>query len=463
MEHGSAAPVATATHDLFERHRARIHGYCLRQLGSREEAEDAVQTTFMNAFGALRKGVVPEAEAAWLFKIAENVCLSHRRSSWRRGRIESPADFGVIEEVVASPETRRDELIGIEDALAAMPTQQRRAILLREWQGLSYREIAAELELSQSAVETLIFRARRSLARGLTEPELVKPRRERRGLRKALHLGDIASFFLGAKALLGGTAAANAAVAAVTVAAVAGVTARPATEIVPDTVRIQPTPALVKPAPAARSFPPPPVYVTAEPREPVAQAPAGAQPVAAAAKPKQATAAKPAQRARPVGRTAPTRAAPAGVAAAGEKPAHAVTSPPGREVSAERPGKTGKPAATPTKPPHAATPGERARPPQAATPNKPVTPAKPVKAVKPERPEKPNQPVGTGAPPPETELPRATPPTANRPVAPPGKPEDQQLPEQAASPGAASHDPGPSADPKRGGKDAEPPPVTHES
>ena len=167
VEPRPVAPEAAATHGLYERHAAKIHGYCVHQLGSREEAEDAVQTTFMNAFRALRKGVVPESEAAWLFKIAENVCLSRRRSSWRRGRIESPADFEVIEEVIPGPNRQRDELIGIEEALAGMPEQQRRAILLREWQGLSYREIADELEVSQSAVETLIFRARRSLANGL--------------------------------------------------------------------------------------------------------------------------------------------------------------------------------------------------------------------------------------------------------------------------------------------------------
>ena len=173
------APQAAATEGLYERHAAKIFSYCLHQLGSREEAEDAVQTAFMNAFRALGRGVVPEAESAWLFKIAENVCLSRRRSSWRRGRIESPSDFDVIEEVVPGPSRQRDELIGIEDALASMPEQQRRAILLREWQGLSYREIGEELEVSQSAVETLIFRARRSLAQGLEQPDLAKkPRSE---------------------------------------------------------------------------------------------------------------------------------------------------------------------------------------------------------------------------------------------------------------------------------------------
>jgi hypothetical protein len=69
------APQAAATEGLYERHAAKLQSYCLHQLGSREEAEDASRTTFMNAFRALGRGVVPEAESAWLFKIAENVCL----------------------------------------------------------------------------------------------------------------------------------------------------------------------------------------------------------------------------------------------------------------------------------------------------------------------------------------------------------------------------------------------------
>jgi hypothetical protein len=77
-----------------------------------------------------------------------------------------------IEDLVATPHDPDDELLGIDDALAALPEQQRRAILLREWKGFSYREVAAELDLSQGAVETLIFRARRSLAAALDEPEI---------------------------------------------------------------------------------------------------------------------------------------------------------------------------------------------------------------------------------------------------------------------------------------------------
>jgi RNA polymerase sigma factor (sigma-70 family) len=212
---GALAPEADATRALYEQYANQVFRYCLHQLGSREEAEDAVQSTFLNAFRGIKRGVVPELEAAWLFKIAHNVCLSRRRSTWRRGRIESPADFELIEELTPAPARRGDELIGLQDVLERLPDTQRRAILLREWQGLSYREIAAELELSQAAVETLIFRARRSLASGLEQP----PEKKRRAFRAL----DWSSLVAGLKAaFVGGSVAAKvAAIAVVGAAAVA--------------------------------------------------------------------------------------------------------------------------------------------------------------------------------------------------------------------------------------------------
>jgi len=165
----SAAP--DRAEELFTEHSRRIYAYCLRQLGSREEAEDAVQATYLNACRSLLSGFEPDVAQAWLYKVAQNVCLTRQRSSWRRRRVERPGDLREIEELVAAPHDPDDELFGIDDALAALPEQQRRAILLREWKGLSYREVAAEMELSQGAVETLIFRARRSLAAALDEPE----------------------------------------------------------------------------------------------------------------------------------------------------------------------------------------------------------------------------------------------------------------------------------------------------
>ncbi len=188
VESPPPAPEADFTRDLYERYAGQIYGYCLHKLGSREEAEDAVQNTFLNAFRGLRRGVVPQAESAWLFKIAENVCLSRHRSSFRRGRVETPSDLQAIQDVTPSPERREDDLIGLEEALARMPESQRRAILLREWQGLSYREISQEMDLSQAAVETLIFRARRTLAQGLEDEP--KTRRWKR-MRQAADTGSI--------------------------------------------------------------------------------------------------------------------------------------------------------------------------------------------------------------------------------------------------------------------------------
>jgi RNA polymerase sigma-70 factor, ECF subfamily len=189
----AALPETARATDLYERYASRLYGFCLHRLGNREEAEDAVQTTFLNAFRGLSRGVVPASESAWLFKIAENVCLSRHRASFRRRRVEVPGDLALVEETVAAPARADDELIPLEDALAEMPEAQRRALLLREWQGLSYREIAAELAVSQSAVETLIFRARRSLAR-----RLEAPRERLRRVGQAIDVGAALSALKGA-------------------------------------------------------------------------------------------------------------------------------------------------------------------------------------------------------------------------------------------------------------------------
>jgi len=206
-----AAREADATQDLYERYSGQIFGFCVNKLGSRDEAEDALQSTFLNAHRALQRGVVPEAELAWLYKIAHNVCLTRRRSTRRRGRVESPSDLAAVQDVVpAPPQESPEDLMRLSEALEDMPDSQRRAILLREWQGLSYHEIADELELTQSAVETLIFRARRTLASNL------ESQRGRFGavsrMRKALDAGALLAAL---KGLFEGGAAAKVAVVAV--------------------------------------------------------------------------------------------------------------------------------------------------------------------------------------------------------------------------------------------------------
>jgi len=211
----SAAP--QLAEELFHEHHRRIYVYCLRQLGSREEAEDAVQATYLNACRSLKDGFEPEAAQAWLFKVAHNVCLTRQRASYRRARVERPQDLQAVQDVVAAPETSGDELFGLDEALAGLPEQQRRAILLREWQGLSYREVAAKLGLTQAAVETLIFRARRSLASSLEQPA-----RHRRRLVHSLNGGALIGSL---KAVIAGNVAASIATALAVAASATALTA----------------------------------------------------------------------------------------------------------------------------------------------------------------------------------------------------------------------------------------------
>jgi RNA polymerase sigma factor (sigma-70 family) len=160
---------------LYERHQRVIFGFCLKQLRRREDADDAVQTTFIYALLSLRRGIVPQMELPWLLTIARNVCSTRRRSGMRRSAHETPHDFDTIQDKLAVPDRSdgptSDDLA---TALRAIPENQRKALLLREWQGLSYGEIGTELGLSQGATEALLFRARQNVARRLDERTGVK-------------------------------------------------------------------------------------------------------------------------------------------------------------------------------------------------------------------------------------------------------------------------------------------------
>jgi RNA polymerase sigma-70 factor (ECF subfamily) len=214
------APAVSETAErLFQEHSGWIYGYCLRFLRSPEEAEDALQATYLNACRSLGAGVRPSVGSAWLLRIAQNVCLTRLRSSGRRDRLERVQDVTVLEETIPAPDRPVDDLVGLTGALASLPDRQRQAILLREWQGLSHREVAHRLGLTEAAAETLIFRARRSLAAALENPG---PRGRRRAL-GALDLGGLVtalkSFFAGSAAVK--TVAAVTVVAATTTTVVA--------------------------------------------------------------------------------------------------------------------------------------------------------------------------------------------------------------------------------------------------
>ena len=170
-EAGHADAAGARVERLYSDYAGRIYRYCLSRLDSPEEAEDALQATYLNAWRSLNSGVEPLSSRPWLFQIAANVCASMLRTRLGGAAVElrSPETFDRIPTNVEP----NDDLLGLSAALAGLPERQRHALLLRDWRGLSYDEIAAELGSSYQAVETLLFRARKSVAAGLQSPEPV--------------------------------------------------------------------------------------------------------------------------------------------------------------------------------------------------------------------------------------------------------------------------------------------------
>jgi RNA polymerase sigma factor (sigma-70 family) len=145
---------------IYRRHAADVYRYAFAMLRNPADAEDVTQTTFLNAYRAYERGERPRAPQNWLITIAHNVCRQRFRQSERRVQ-EVALNEDVAEALVDDDNgpTIRD----IQRALGHLPFNQRSALIMRELEGRSYTEIADALELSVSAVETLLFRARRTL------------------------------------------------------------------------------------------------------------------------------------------------------------------------------------------------------------------------------------------------------------------------------------------------------------
>jgi RNA polymerase sigma factor (sigma-70 family) len=161
-DRGGDPTAAARVEQLYASHAGLVRSICRSLLRDRSEAEDAAQQTFLSAQRALLNGSAPRDAAAWLATIARHESLARVRA---RMREPLPTE---IEEGGAAPDShtvavRRQEAGELREALAQLPAQQREAILLREVRGLSYLEVASSLSVTTPAVESLLFRARRSL------------------------------------------------------------------------------------------------------------------------------------------------------------------------------------------------------------------------------------------------------------------------------------------------------------
>ena len=158
--------------ELFEAYAPLVLGICRGTLRDPDEAEDAAQQAFLSAYASLLGGTRPRAPAAWLATIARNEC----RSRVQR-RMREPLPEAGPEPERSDPTFRAAQAAEVNSlrlALARLPRRQRHAFLLREFSGLSYTELAVALGVSEPAVESLLFRARRQL-RGALRTAVAAP------------------------------------------------------------------------------------------------------------------------------------------------------------------------------------------------------------------------------------------------------------------------------------------------
>jgi RNA polymerase sigma-70 factor (ECF subfamily) len=145
---------------IYHHHVGDVYRYALVVMRNQADAEDVTQTTFLNAYRAFAGGERPQKPQNWLIAIAHNVCRQRFRQLQRR-----PNELPLEEEDVAQivPDEDAPTADDIRRALSHLAFNQRAALVMRELEGRSYAEIATVLNLTTSAVETLIFRARRAL------------------------------------------------------------------------------------------------------------------------------------------------------------------------------------------------------------------------------------------------------------------------------------------------------------
>lgn len=140
---------------LYREHRAGLVRLVERELHDHHDAEDVVQTAFLDAQRALERGTIPRNPRAWLATIALN---AGRRLRRRRLNAE-PLEEYAVQEASGMPELRA--------ALANLPPEQRAAVVYRDLLGLSYDETAEQMGTSVNAVTMLLHRGRRRLRQTL--------------------------------------------------------------------------------------------------------------------------------------------------------------------------------------------------------------------------------------------------------------------------------------------------------
>ncbi|WP_213451074.1 RNA polymerase sigma factor SigM [Rhizomonospora bruguierae] len=157
--------------ELVRRHRDRLWAVALRTVGDREEAADAVQDALLSAYRAAKRFRGDSAVTTWLHRIVVNACLDRARRRQARPAVplvtaeQQPADApraGVREP--AAPAVDHDTALVVREALAALPLEQRAALVLVDLQGYSVADAARVLGVAEGTVKSRCSRGRARLA-----------------------------------------------------------------------------------------------------------------------------------------------------------------------------------------------------------------------------------------------------------------------------------------------------------
>jgi len=178
---------------IHDRYAGRVHAVCRRMLLKPEDAQEAAQEAFLRVYQGLARFNGQFQLGPWIARIATNVCLDHLRAAARRPSdaslelVEIEADHGHD----SDPESvtiRRSEGRRVRRVLGDLPPMHRAAIVLRDFEGLSYQEIAAILDISEAQVKALIHRARQKFKRNWSSLAGFLPWRVAQRLRDGEHL-----------------------------------------------------------------------------------------------------------------------------------------------------------------------------------------------------------------------------------------------------------------------------------
>jgi RNA polymerase sigma factor (sigma-70 family) len=164
---------------LYHRYHRRISAYIFGMVHDHGRAEDLTQEVFVSALRRMRQTDRPIAFKPWIYEIAKNACIDAFRRSKRTEEVSidaegglAPADHGKLASISPSPESavegkqQLDDLCG---AFGGLSEAHHQILVMRELEGLSYREIGERLDMSRPSVESTLFRARRRLTEEFEE------------------------------------------------------------------------------------------------------------------------------------------------------------------------------------------------------------------------------------------------------------------------------------------------------